>query len=99
LRAVAVCATRDYDVQQQRSQPFAFNRFSPRPPRRHLAGEAVNTGRSSYPIGEVSTQPLPNAQPNVPAAGHLTFFGGNQAQDLQLDSQRLGQAADNVFPL
>jgi hypothetical protein len=52
-----------------------------------------------YPIGEVSPQPLPNAQPNVPAAGDVALFGGNQAQDLQLAGQRLGQASDNVFSL
>jgi hypothetical protein len=35
----------------------------------------------------------------VPAAGDINLFGGNQAQDLQLAGQRLGQASDNVFSI
>ncbi|CAN5704644.1 hypothetical protein BH10PSE6_BH10PSE6_38630 [soil metagenome] len=52
-----------------------------------------------YPVGEISPQPLPNAQPDVPAAGDINLFGGNQAQDLQVAGQRLGQASDSVFSI
>ncbi len=52
-----------------------------------------------YPSGEVSPQPIPNAQPSVPAAGDTALFGGNQARDLQVAGQQLGQASDSLFEL
>ncbi len=50
-----------------------------------------------YPIGEVLPQPLPNAQPNVAAAGDIASFGGNQARDLQQAGANLDRASDNLF--
>ena len=52
-----------------------------------------------YPIGELSTQPLPDVQPGVPAAGDTSLFGGNQASDLQRAGPQLGQASDSLFAL
>ncbi len=52
-----------------------------------------------YPIGELSPQPLPDVAPNVPAAGDINLFGGNQARDLQLAGQSLGQAGDTLAAL
>jgi hypothetical protein len=51
----------------------------------------------SYPIGEVSSQPISDAQLNVPAAGDTALFGGNQARDLQVAGQNLGQTSDTLF--
>ena len=34
-----------------------------------------------YPESEVSPLPLPDAAPNVPAAGDMDLFGGNRARD------------------
>lgn len=51
----------------------------------------------SYGLPEVEARPLPNAAPNVAAAGDLASFGGNQARDLQVAGQQLDRAADNVF--
>ncbi|MGH7289653.1 MAG: hypothetical protein ACREJT_00485, partial [Myxococcota bacterium] len=52
-----------------------------------------------YPIGEVSSQPIPNVAPSVPAAGDINLFGGNRARDLQVAGQQLGQASDSLFAL
>src|SRR5689334_20087538 len=52
-----------------------------------------------YPESEISPQPLPNAAPNVPAAGDIALFGGNQARDLQLAGQNLAQASDSLFSI
>jgi hypothetical protein len=52
-----------------------------------------------YPIGEASPQPLHDAQPGVPAAGDTALFGGNQAGDLQVAGQQLGQTSDSLFAL
>src|SRR5689334_9314656 len=52
-----------------------------------------------YSIGEVLPLPIPNAQPNVPAAGDTALFGGNQARDLQAAGQNLGQASGSLFAL
>lgn len=53
-----------------------------------------------YLIGEGSPQPIPNAQPGVAAAaGGGALFGGNQARDLQVAGQQLGQAGDPLFAL
>jgi len=53
----------------------------------------------SYPLGEVSPQPLPGAMPDVPAAGDINLFGGNRARDLQVAGQNLGQASDSLAVL
>jgi len=52
-----------------------------------------------YPVGEASPQPLPDVTPHVPAAGDINLFGGNQARDLQVAGQNLGQASDALFAL
>jgi hypothetical protein len=42
---------------------------------------------------------IPDAAPNVPAAGDIDLFGGNRARDLQVAGQNLGQASDTLFAL
>lgn len=49
-----------------------------------------------YPIGEVQSQPLPNAAPSVAAAGEASLFGGNQARDLQQAGANLDKASDSL---
>lgn len=51
----------------------------------------------SYNLPEVEARPVPNAVPQVPAAGELGSFGGNQARDLQVAGANLDQTSNNVF--
>jgi hypothetical protein len=52
-----------------------------------------------YPDSEILPLRIPDAAPNVPAAGDIDLFGGNRARDLQVAGQQLGQASDSLFAL
>ncbi len=53
----------------------------------------------TYPVGEVSPQPLPDVALNVPAAGDAALFGADRARDLQAAGQALGQVSDSMFAI
>lgn len=50
-----------------------------------------------YGIPDVEARPAPGAYPQVPAAGDVGLFGGNQARDQQIAGQNLDQTSNNVF--
>ena len=50
-----------------------------------------------YGIPDVEARPAPGAYPQVPAAGDVGLFGGNQARDMQIAGQNLDQTSNNVF--
>lgn len=52
-----------------------------------------------YNLPEVEARPIPNVAPNVAAAGDIGSFGGNQARDLQVAGQNLGQTGDILFTM
>ncbi|WP_428671164.1 hypothetical protein [Reyranella sp.] len=52
-----------------------------------------------YPDSDFLPLRIPDATPNVPAAGDIDLFGGNRARDLQAAGQNLGQTSDTLFAL